>query len=185
MATNPIPPQRGDKNDHARMTLVRGTQRRGWWPLLILLVAAALLIAIVALMPRGQRRMTPPPSAAEVPPQPTGNQVQLSDLKLVAPTPNGSGRLTGTVFNAGTTGISSIMAQAAFMGSDGRVAGQVTGPLLGLTTNGTSQPFLDNPIKPSERRAFAMDINQVPQGWNNGLPAITLTQVATQGATTR
>lgn len=180
MATNPqIPPRKRD--DHAHMDLLKGGRGTGWWPVVIIVVTAAILIALIAWLPRAPRSAQTAPSSAAIPPQATGKQVQLSDLQITPSTPPGAARLTGTVYNNGNTDITAIVGQATFMGANGQVAGQVTAPFLALNQGGTNQPFLNDPIKPGERKAFEMQVNQVPQGWNHSMPALTLTQVAAAG----
>ncbi len=180
MVTNPqIPPRKRD--DHAHMDLLKGGRGRGWSPVVIIVVAAAILLALIVWLPRAPKNAHTAPSSAAVPPQATGQQVQLSDLQITPSTPSGAARLTGTVFNSGNTDITAIVGQATFMGANGQVAGQVTAPFLSLTQGGTTQPFLNDPIKPGERRAFEMQVNQVPQGWNHSMPALALTQVAAAG----
>ncbi len=182
MATNPQFPQKRVRDDHAHMDLIKGGRGRGWWPALIIVIAAAILIALIVWLPRAPKR-TAAPAAAEVPPQPTANQVQLSDLKFTTPTPDGATNITGTVFNNGNTAITAIVAQATFQNLNGNNLQTVSGPFLGLKPDGTTQDFLSNPIKPGERRAFEMQVERVPEGWNRNLPAITLTQVASTPAT--
>jgi hypothetical protein len=175
MATNPRFPQ-NRRDDHAHMDLIKGGRGKGWWPIVIIVVAAAILIALIVWLPRAPKR-APAPAAAEVPSQPTANQVRLSDLAFTTPTPAGATNITGTVFNNGNTAITSILAQATFNNINGNNLQTVTAPFLQLNADGTTQPFLNSPIIPGERRAFEMRINRVPEGWNRNLPAIKLVEV--------
>jgi len=80
MATNPLPPHRDlptladqKKNKKSASPMV---------PLGIL-VAAIILIALIVYLPKTPRRPDAP-SNATVPAQPTGTQVQLSNVRLSA-----------------------------------------------------------------------------------------------------
>ena len=79
MATNPkLPdfpevPRRRSENEHAKVQMIR--QSKFPWPLVVLIGAAALLIAIFALLPRTPH-LTKPPTGAQIPQQPTADQVQ-------------------------------------------------------------------------------------------------------------
>lgn len=181
MATNPQYPQR-NRDDHAHMDLMKGGGGKGWWPLVIIVIAAAILIGLIVWLPRAPKR-TVAPAGAQVPPQPTANQVQLTNLNFTTPTQGGATNITGTVYNNGNTAITAIMAQATFSNINGNNLETVTGPFLSLNPDGTTQDFLSNPIKPGERRAFEMRIERVPEGWNRNLPAIRLTEVASTPAT--
>lgn len=184
MATNPkLPPQRPYRDDHAHMDLVKGGGRRSWWPLVIIVVAAAILIGLIAWLPRAPKQ-TRPPAAAQVPPQPTGNQVQLSDLNMTTTTTGGAMDITGMLYNNGNTAINAVLAQASFLNINGQTLENVSAPMLTLQADGTTQPFINNPIKPGERRPFEMRIDRVPEGWNRNLPALRLTDVAAQPANT-
>lgn len=127
MATSPnlpdspnIPPRRpGD--DHAKVQGIR--KGKFPWPVLMLVVLAALIIAILAILPRGPK-ITKAPDNANVPPQPTASQVQLSQLEVV-PAPAGGARTGGALYldamlhNAGTTAITGVEVSATFMGDAG------------------------------------------------------------------
>src|SRR5690348_1043696 len=86
MATNPQYPQHKGpqevkryKDDHAKLQVP--PKRAFPWILLVIAVAAAILAALIYWLPQTPARHRPP-SAAQVPQQPTGNQVQFFNLKM-------------------------------------------------------------------------------------------------------
>src|SRR5207253_9675740 len=91
MATNPkLPdypntPARRSEHDHGKIQQVR--QGKFPWPILALIIGAVLLTVIIAGLPRAPH-VTKPPTAAEVPQQPTAEQIQLTNLKI-SPAPAG------------------------------------------------------------------------------------------------
>jgi hypothetical protein len=172
MATNPQFPENRDPRHDGRMTLVKeGTRGRNWVPVAIMVAAAALLAAIIAFAPRAPRASAPP-TAADVPAQRTGGQLQVTDVKISRLMENGPANITGTLFNNGSNSINAVQAVAIFKAKDGTNLPLVSAPLMGVREGGGTQPFADNPIKPNERRAFQMQIERIPQGWDGSLPRL-------------
>src|SRR5438876_11081258 len=135
MATNPKLPDYPDvpshrpKDDHARVQMIR--QGKFPWPLLALLAGAALLIAIIVALPRAPH-VTKPPTAAEVPQQPTAEQIQLTNLKI-SPAPAGDAvYLTAVLRNTGNSEITGAQIQAELLGRNAPVLATVTRPVEGM-----------------------------------------------------
>src|SRR5215472_6110903 len=126
MATNPkmpdfpnAPPRRPG-GEHGKVQMIRTSKFP--WPLLALVAAAALLIAIIAVLPRGPH-VTGPPSAAQVPRQPTAEQIQLTNVKIV-PAPAGDAvYLDAVLHNVGNTEITGAQVNAQFLGKNGQPLG--------------------------------------------------------------
>jgi len=98
MATSPNIPQRRQETEHAKVQMIR--QSKFPWLIVILIAGAALLLAIFALLPKAPR-MTAPPTGAQVPQQPTADQVQLTNLKLAPAPTGGAAYMTAILHNTG------------------------------------------------------------------------------------
>jgi len=180
MATNPklpdfpqIPPHRLE-NEHAKVQMIR--QSKFPWPIVILIAGAALLLAIFALLPRAPHAIAPP-TGAQVPQQPTADQVQLTNLKLAPAPAGGAAYMTAILHNTGDTAINGLQVQAQFLGRNGPVLETVTVPVQGLVDRTTSQDLAQAPIKPNEARSVRIYFQHTPAGWNHQLPELTVTNV--------
>lgn len=180
MATNPkLPdypeiPKRRSENAHAKVQIIRKSKFP--WPILILIAGAALLMAVFALLPRTPH-LTKSPTGAQVPQQPTADQVQLTNLKL-APSPvGGAAYMTAILHNTGTTTITGMQVQAEFLGRNGPVLGTLTAPVEGLVNRTTPQDLTQAPIQPNESRPIRIYFEHIPAGWNHHMPNITVTTV--------
>jgi hypothetical protein len=185
MATNPklpdypnIPPRRSG-DEHAKVQMIRKSKFP--WPIMALIAGAAILIAIIALLPRTPH-VTPAPTGAQIPQQPTAEQVQLTDMKI-APSPVGNALyLTGILHNMGNTAITGVQVQAQFLGRNGPMLQTITRPVEGIVGGGSSEPLTAQdltkaPIKPDEARPIRIYFEHVPAGWNHQLPQLTVTTV--------
>lgn len=178
MTTNPklpdfsnIPPRSAE---HAKVQMIR--QSKFPWSIVILIAGAALLIAVFALLPRVPH-LTQPPTGAQVPEQPTADQVQLAHLKL-APAPAGGGAyLTAILHNTGDTAITGVLVQAEFLGRNGPVLDTLTVPVQSLVDRTTPQDLTRSPIKPNEARPIRIYFQHTPAGWNHQIPELTVTTV--------
>jgi hypothetical protein len=184
MATSPklpdfpqIPPRRPE-NEHAKVQMIR--QSKFPWPIMILIAGAVLLLAIFALLPKAPH-VTAPPTGAQVPQQPTADQVQLTNLKLAPAPAGGAAYMTAILHNTGDTAINGVQVQAQFLGRNGPVLETVTVPVQGLADRTTSQDLNQAPIKPNESRPVRIYFQHTPAGWNHQLPELTVTTVT--GAT--
>lgn len=180
MATNPkLPdypdiPRRRSENEHAKVQMIRKSKFP--WPILILIGAAALLIAIFALLPRTPH-LTTPPTNAQVPQQPTADQVQLTNLKLAPAPVGGAAYMTGILRNTGNTAITGVQVQAKFLGRNGPILDTVTVPVQGLADRTTPQDLTKAPIQPNEPRPIRIYFEHTPAGWNHQMPELTVTTV--------
>jgi hypothetical protein len=180
MATNPkLPdfpdiPKRKSEDHHAKVQIIR--KGKFPWPIVILIAGAALLIAIFALLPRAPH-LTKPPTDAQVPQQPTAEQVQLTNLKLAPAPVGGAAYMTAILHNTGSTAITGVQVQAEFLGRNGPVLDTVTVPVQGLTNGTTPQDLTKAPIQPNESRPIRIYFEHTPAGWNHQLPNLTVTTV--------
>lgn len=185
MATNPkIPDERRfERRDDLNARLRENQPKSGapWVPI-ALIVAAALLIALIAFLPRAPKA-APIPSQADVPAQPTGQQIQLSNIKLV-PSPDGkSVALNALLTNAGNTDITGAAVDGKFVGQDGTTVATLRTKVMGVEggTAGDTQDLTQAPIKPNDQRPVRMVFDNVPDGWNHQLPAINVAMVTGAG----
>jgi hypothetical protein len=180
MATNPKmpdyrwdPPPRPD-HEHAKVQILR--KGRFPWPLVGLIAIGVLLLIIIAFLPKTPR-MVRPPSAAQIPQQPTVDQVQLTNLKI-SPAPAGDALyLTGVLHNTGNTQITGVQVQAEFLGRNGPVLAAETRPVESLTGAASSANLTQASIKPNESRPVRIYFEHTPKGWNHRLPELTVTEV--------
>jgi hypothetical protein len=178
MATNPKLPDFHDipsrAMKHAKVHMIR--QSKFPWPIVILIAGAALLIVISALLPRIPH-LTQPPAGAQIPQQPTADQVQLTNLRL-ASAPAGAGvYLTAILHNTGDTALTGVQVQAEFLGRNGPVLDTITVPVQGLADRTTPQDLTRSPIKPNESRPIRIYFQHTPAGWNHQVPELTVTTV--------
>ncbi len=180
MATNPkLPQQRDDLNARLRQNQPKSGAP---WVLIALIVAAALLVALIALLPRAPKA-SPTPAAADVPAQPTGQQIQLTDVKL-APSPEGKFvAIYATLINAGGTDITGAAVDGKFAGKDGAILSTLRAKVMGVEggTAAVTQDLTQAPIKPNDKRPVRMVFEGVPDGWNHEVPALTVALVTGTG----
>jgi hypothetical protein len=177
MATNPRIPDRHDVptlKEQAR-------EKKPGSPLVPLgiLVAALLLIALIVWLPRTPKASVPP-SGAVIPAQPTGNQVQLTDLRI-SPAPVGNQiYIYGKLFNSGETTINGLNARVTFSGQNNQPLNTITSAVQAVE-NGVGKNLVEMPIKPNDTRDIRINIEHVPQGWNHQIPEIAVERVTAQG----
>jgi hypothetical protein len=185
MAANPqYPPPRGSQRGPGLTPKLKLLKKSRFpWPLLAIVAAAAILVALIVWLPTTPQRQAPP-SAADVPPQPTGSQIQLTNLSI-EPAPVGTAMyLSGIIHNQGNTAITGIQVQASFTGSHGQTLQTQVRAVQGLTgpNNTTPQDFTQSPIRPNQDRPFRIYFDDYPAGWNKQVPALKVTEVtATTG----
>jgi len=177
MATNPRIP---DRHDVPTLQEQRRKKPGSPWVPLGLLAAALLLTALIVWLPRAPKQSMAP-TGATVPAQPTGNQVQLTDLRL-SPAPVGDQLyIYGRMLNHGGTTINGVSARVTFPGANGQPIGTITAPVEAVD-NGVGKNLVDQPIKPNATANFRINIEHVPQGWNHQVPEIAIDQVTAVGA---
>jgi hypothetical protein len=178
MATNPKFPEPRDIPPKFRLQ----PKTRVPWVWVSIIIAAVILLALIIYLPRTPRQEMPA-NAAQVPPQPTGSQIQFTNLKL-APAPSGGAvYLQGMLVNNGQTSINGVVVDAAFQNANGATLETVRRPVEGLVggSNATTQPLTEAPIKASEARPVRIAFDHVPEGWNHALPALTVIGVTAVG----
>ena len=141
-----------------------------------ILVAAVLLIALILWMPRTPRG-TAGPSAATVPSQPTGGQVQITNVQF-SPAPVGQSMyIYATIFNAGTTAINGLSMNVAFADQSGTQLPATTA----IAENRDGKNLVDEPIAPKATSQIRIPIQNVPQNWNHQVPGLKIDTVTAQG----
>jgi hypothetical protein len=176
MATNPRIPDR-----HDVPTLQEQKAKKPASPLVPLgiLVAALLLIALIIWLPRTPKN-TAAPTGATIPAQPTGEQIQFTDVRLSPAPVGGQLYIYGKLFNGGNNTINGVRARVTFPGQNGQPLDTVTVPVQ-AADNGVGKDLTDQPIKPNDTRDVRINIERVPRGWNHQLPEIAVDQVTAQG----
>jgi hypothetical protein len=183
MATNPQYPQQGrpqeirqDPDAHPRLQVP--PKRVFPWPLIAIIGAVALLAALIALLPRSPHKGVAP-NAAQVPQQPTGSQLQLSNLNMQPAPVGGALYIKGILHNVGTTDVNGVQVQANFLGNNGQILETQTGVLQEVSGDGTGpvEDFTKSPVKPNQSRPFRVYFQHTPPGWNKEMPGLKVTTV--------
>jgi hypothetical protein len=181
MATNPRFPDPRN-NDRLNADLRRNAPKSGFpWILIALIVAAAILTAIIIWMPRTPKaKLTP--NSADVPSQPTGQQIQFSGAKLV-PAPVGNQvALDALMSNVSNTAVTGVAVTGQFTGADGKVLASVPSQVMLLdTASGNTKGLVQDPIPPNTQKPVRIVFENVPQGWNHTIPGLTVTAVTAEG----
>lgn len=174
MATNP---QYSEQRPHLHPRLQAPPKPRFPWPLIAIVIAAAILAVLIWWLPQPKKQL--PPNAAAVPAQPTGNQVQLTSLKMTPSTVGSAFYVEAMLYNNGNTDITGVQVQAAFHGINGQVLETQTRPVEGMVGNSATeaQNLAQAPIKPNQSRAVRVYFNHYPAGWNKQMPDLKVTTV--------
>ncbi len=179
MATNPKFPNMGPTPvpQHPR---IPSPKKQFPWALIAIIVAAAILAGIIYWLPQAPKAQTPP-TAAQVPQQPTGSQIQLSNLKITPAPGGGSFYLDGTLINNGNTTVNGLTAELSFKNAQGQTLETQQDAVEGIATkNGQpsgTEPLTQDPIKPRQSRPFRIAVSQVPEGWNHEIPGMRIVAV--------
>lgn len=176
MATNPQYPEPQKPHIHPR--LQTPPKRNFPWPLIAIIIAAAILAALIWWLPQTPKKQLPP-NAAAVPAQPTGSQIQLTNLKMTPSTVGSAFYVGGMLYNNGNTDITGVRVQATFRGINGQALETQTRPVEGMVGNSATeaQNLTQAPIKPNESRAVRVYFDHYPAGWNKQLPDLKVTTV--------
>jgi hypothetical protein len=179
MATNPrIPDQRDRRGPVLAPKLTVEKRRPSWLPWLALLAGIAILAIIIWQLPRTPKQMAPATNG-EIPNQPTGAQIQLSQLQLSPRGPDGSINLDGMLFNNGNQPVIAVATEVIFHDANGQVIDRVPSAMLSVEKNGgPTKTFADDPIKPQAMRPFRLQFSNVPQSWDHKVPEIRITEVS-------
>lgn len=176
MATNPRIPEHRDVP-----TLVEQKRKKSSAGGVVfgIIVAIIILAAIIYFLPRTPKRVNAPANDT-IPAQPTGNQVQLSNVRLSTAPVGGQVYIYARLWNAGNTTINGVIANVSFPSNGGRPAAAFTVPVESFADQ-KAQPLNDTPIRPGESRDVRIPIAHVPAGWNHQVPGIKIQDVtATQ-----
>jgi len=176
MATNPQyqPPQKGPQLVPELQAPVK-MQFPG--PLVAIVAAAAILTALIVSLPSVPNQRARSIAAAQQPQQPTGIQVQLTDMKMVPAQVGSAFYIDGQLINSGGGDITGVQLQGAFKSASGQVLDTQTHPVNGLRSGGGMQDLSQAPIKPNEVRPVRIYYDHVPQGWNRQMPELKVTAV--------
>lgn len=183
MATNPRFPEPRDRDrERLNADLRRNEPKSGFpWVVLALVVAAAILTAILIWMPRTPKAaMTP--SNANVPPQPTGQQIQFSGAKMVPSAAGDEVALDALMTNVGETDVTGVAVNGQFMGADGKAVASIPSQVMLLDpASGNTNGLVQYPVPPNAQKPVRIVFDHVPAGWNHEVPALTITQVTAAG----
>lgn len=176
MATNPQYPERQRPHLHPR--LQTPPKRQFPWPLIAIVIAAAILATLIWRLPQTPKKQLPP-SAAAVPAQPTGGQIQLTNLKMTPSTVGSAFYVEGMLYNNGDSDITGVQVQAEFHGINRQVLQTQTRPMEGMAGNSATeaQNLAQAPIKPNQSRAVRVYFDHYPAGWNKQMPDLKVTTV--------
>lgn len=176
MATNPQYPEQNRPHLHPRL---QPPPKRGFpWPLIAIVIAAAILAALIRWLPQTPKKQLPP-NAAAVPAQPTGNQIQLTNLKMTPSTVGSAFYVEGMLHNNGNSDITGVQVQAQFHGTKGQALETQTRPVEGMVGNSATeaQNLTPAPIKPNQSRPVSIYFDHYPAGWDKQMPDLKVTTV--------
>jgi uncharacterized protein DUF2393 len=176
MATNPQYPEQQRPHLHPR--LQTPSKRRFPWPLIAIVIVAAILAALIWWLPQTPKKQLAP-NAAAVSVQPTGDQIQLTNLKMTPTTVGSAFYVQGMLYNNGNSDITGAQVQAAFHGINGQVLETQTRPVEGMVGNSATvaQNLIQAPIKPNQSRAVRIYFDHYPAGWNKQMPDLKVATV--------
>lgn len=176
MATNPQYPEQKRPHMHPRLQVP--PKRRFPWILIAIIIAAAILAALIWWLPQTPKKQLPP-NAAAVPAQPTGNQIQLTNLKMTPSTVGSAFYVEGMLYNNGNSDITGVKVQASFHGINGQVLETQSQPVQEMVGNSATQAedMAVAPIKPNESRPVRVYFDHYPAGWNKQMPDLKVTTV--------
>ena len=181
MAANPnlpnypdIPPRR-PKDDHAKVDLIK--QSKFPWPIVAFIIGLVILAAIVLYIAL-PTHLTRPPAGSVVPAQPTGQQIQLTNINMVAGPVGGALYVEAVLHNTGNSEIIGVQVEGVFLGNNGQSLETETGTVQALMQGGGAEDLTQAPIKPHESRPVRIYFNHMPQGWNHEPPQLRVTTVS-------
>jgi hypothetical protein len=179
MASSPQFPPNVPRRGPQRVPRLELVQKKAFpWPLLAIVVAGAILIALLVWLPR-LPRVASVPTGAEIPSQPTPNQIQLSGLKVTAAPLGSAFYLDGLLLNRGKTDIMGVQVQVNFLDQKGQVVGSQTRPVgeMSARKDMKSEDLVNRPVKPGETRPVRIYFDHAPATWSKQLPELAVTEV--------
>ena len=174
MATRPRIPESQGPAQHSKFPVEKNNR-----PLIALIVAAAILAAVAGILPRALKAKASP-AAARVTQQPTGKQIQFSELQGISEPTGGAFYLTGELANNGKTAINGILIELKFKNEAGKTLLRQRLPVESIVpgSNPPREQYLaEAPIKPGETRPFRIHVSEVPAGWNHQVPEMKIVTV--------
>src|SRR4051794_2757889 len=157
-------------------------QSRFPWPIVALLAAAVLLAAAFYYLPRAPKNVAGP-ARGQIPQQPFGDTLRLSDINMAQSPTGGQLVLAGKIQNTGSNRIENITVNLHFRDANGAIVHQETQPLEVMEAKGSRaepKPLQQDPLKPTGRRTFRVEA-QVPSAWNHQVPEIVVEHVVIAG----
>jgi len=175
MASPQYPPKMPRRGLHEVPKLEVSKRKAFPWPLIAVLIAGTTLTLLIIHLP-SIPKVRPGVSAAQVPAQPTPNQIQLTDLKMTAAPVGNAFYLNALLFNNSKTDITGVQVQANFLGNHGQVVGSETRPVgeTGEHSELKSEDLVQRPIKPAESRPVRIYVDHAPADWNKQLPQLVV-----------
>jgi hypothetical protein len=147
-------------------------------------VAVAILVTVLVLL--GKRHEAGPPPKTVLPAAAYAPNLVLSNLQMSESTSMSGGKLTyieGHIANRGPATVTGITVQVVFA-NDVSMPPQIeTGPLNLIYMR---EPYVDthpvsaSPLAPGAEGDFRLIFDDVNENWNQQLPQIRVTQVATR-----
>lgn len=181
MATNPRIPDSLDPKEPSHTGGLRPEKPKSGRTGVLLAILAALLLlgAIFYYMPQAPKA-TAPSTAADVPQQPTGEQIQLQNINVSRAPVGSSMYIQARLNNNGQQTINGVVAQVKFRAEDGSILATESAEVRGLKQQGETwveEDLANVPVKPNDTRPVRIAVDRVPQGWNGQLPEIAITAV--------
>ncbi len=178
MASNPQFPSNMPRRGPQEVPRLRQLNKKTFPWLIFTIIAAAILAAIIYWLPQTPRARLAP-TGADVPPQPTASQIQLSGFRLTSAPVGNAFYLDGSLFNNGQTEITGAQVQVNFLGNSGQVVGSETRPVTEMSSHADlkSENLVDRPVKPGETRPVRIYVDRAPADWNHQLPQLMVTEV--------
>lgn len=169
-----IPPRRS-KDDHARVDLIK--QGKFPWPIVAVAIGLIILAGIILYLdlPSNTRRA---PAGSLVPPQPTGQQIQLTNIRLVPDPTGGALYEEALLHNTGTSEIIGVQVEGEFFGNKGQSLESQIGSVEAVTPTGGGEDLTQAPIQPHQSRPVRIYFDHMPQGWNQKPPKLRITAVS-------
>jgi hypothetical protein len=145
------------------------------------IVALMVLAMVLRYLPPGSRNAQA--QSATVPVEALTDDLQLGSLQMSQAIAGEALYLDGVVKNAGSFSVSGATLEVSFHDAQGKIAGSVQKPIMGMPHGGTDlvrNEFARNPIQPNEMRFFRVAVEQVPPTWNHEAPELKIVEVKVQ-----
>ena len=189
MATNPRIPDPKQPRTGGPILVPKPEPPKGAGPGVTLAIVTAILLlgAILYFMPRGAGNIANAPAGAVTPAQPTGGQLQFSDVSVGVAPVGGAVSIDAQLTNSGTSEVNGVMAELDFPLTNNQTS-SVQAPVMGIAigekgkgantskVTGDIEDLTKAPIKPGETRPVRISVNDVPKAWNHQVPQIRVAE---------